>query len=52
MSTGVGMSSCCLSGKLHEGKPAGRVDTIGGLQAYVAEPENGSKEKTVIFLVD
>ncbi|TKA65623.1 hypothetical protein B0A49_08358 [Cryomyces minteri] len=52
MSTGVGMSSCCLSGKLHEGKPAGRVETIGGLQAYVAEPENGSKEKTVVFLVD
>lgn len=52
MSTGVGVSSCCLSGKVQEGKPTGRVEEIAGLQTYVAEPENGSKAKTVIFLVD
>ena len=52
MSTGVGMSSCCLSGKVHEGKPKGREQEIAGLQTYVAEPENGDKSKTVIFLVD
>lgn len=52
MSTGVGMSSCCLSGKVQEGKPTGRVEEIAGLQTYVAEPENGSKAKTIIFLVD
>lgn len=46
------MSSCCLSGKIQEGKPKGRVEEIGGLQTYVAEPEDGSKKKTVIFLVD
>jgi len=52
MSTGVGMSDCCLSGKVHEGTPSGRVDTIGGLQTYIAEPEGGSTAKTVVFLVD
>ncbi|KAK4561029.1 hypothetical protein LTR86_004984 [Recurvomyces mirabilis] len=52
MSTGVGMSSCCLSGRVHEGKPKGREQEIAGLQTYVAEPESGDKSKTVIFLVD
>jgi len=52
MSTGVGVSSCCLSGKIQEGKPKGRVEEIAGLQTYVAEPKDGSKAKTVIFLVD
>jgi len=52
MSTGVGMSSCCLSGKVHEGTPVGHVETIGGLQTYVSEPKNKAKTKTIIFLVD
>ncbi|KAF2454875.1 esterase/lipase [Lineolata rhizophorae] len=52
MSTGVGMSSCCLSGKVKEGKPKGHVSQIGGLEAYISEPETGSTEKTVIFLTD
>ncbi|KAI9829500.1 MAG: hypothetical protein M1819_006320 [Sarea resinae] len=52
MSTGVGMSSCCLSGKLHDGTPKGHVDTIGGLRTYVSEPESKSKEKSIVFLVD
>ncbi|KAI5240458.1 dienelactone hydrolase family protein-like protein [Aureobasidium subglaciale] len=52
MSTGVGMSSCCLTGKVQEGTPKGHVETIAGLQTYVAEPKDGSKWKTVIFLVD
>lgn len=46
------MSACCLSGKVHEGTPTGRVDTIGGLQTYIAEPEGGSTAKTIVFLVD
>ncbi|KAL8934854.1 MAG: hypothetical protein Q9216_005707 [Gyalolechia sp. 2 TL-2023] len=46
------MSSCCLSGALHEGKPTGRIDTIGGLQTYVAEPKNGSKTKSIVFISD
>ncbi|KAF2014722.1 dienelactone hydrolase family protein-like protein [Aaosphaeria arxii CBS 175.79] len=49
---GVGMSSCCLSGKVKEGKPTGIEKTIAGLNTYVAEPENGSKEKSIVFLVD
>jgi hypothetical protein len=48
----VGMSSCCLSGKVKEGKPTGRVEEIGELRTYVSAPENGSKEKSIIFLVD
>lgn len=50
--TGVGVSSCCLSGKVKEGQPKGRVEAIAGLQTYVAEPKDGSKKMTVIFLVD
>ena len=52
MSQHVGMSSCCLSGKVHEGKTAGRIDEIGGLSTYVSEPSNGSKAKTIIFITD
>ncbi|KAF2435137.1 alpha/beta-hydrolase [Tothia fuscella] len=52
MSTGVGTSSCCLSGKLKEGKPVGIEEEIGGLQTYVSAPENNSKEKTIIFFTD
>lgn len=52
MSTGVGMSDCCLSGTVHQGTPTGRVETIGGLNTYVAEPKDGSKAKTVIFISD
>ncbi|KAK3062818.1 hypothetical protein LTS18_003297, partial [Coniosporium uncinatum] len=52
MSTGVGVSECCLSGTIKDGNPKGQVQEIGGLATYVAEPENGSKTKTVVFLVD
>ncbi|KAI4266738.1 MAG: hypothetical protein L6R38_008570 [Xanthoria sp. 2 TBL-2021] len=48
----IGMSSCCLSGALHEGKPTGRVDNIGGLDTYISEPKGGSKTKSVIFISD
>lgn len=52
MSGNVGMSSCCLSGAVHEGKLTGRVETIGGLQCYVSAPEDDSKAKSIVFLVD
>jgi dienelactone hydrolase len=52
MSTGVGMSSCCLSGSVHSGTPKGHVEEIGGLQTYVSEPESKDKSKVVVFLVD
>jgi len=46
------MSSCCLSGKVHEGTPTGKVETIDNLSTYVAAPEGGSKAKTVVFIAD
>ncbi|KAJ9645060.1 hypothetical protein H2199_003064 [Coniosporium tulheliwenetii] len=52
MSEGVGMSSCCLSGKVKSGRPQGTETDIAGLNTYIAEPKDGSKAKTVIFLVD
>ncbi|KAL8714538.1 MAG: hypothetical protein Q9220_001486 [cf. Caloplaca sp. 1 TL-2023] len=48
----IGMSSCCLSGSLHTGKPTGRIDTIGGIDTYIAEPKNGSKARSVVFISD
>ncbi|KAJ9634570.1 hypothetical protein H2199_008853 [Coniosporium tulheliwenetii] len=44
-----GMSSCCLSGRVQEGRPQGTEIEIGGLNTYVAEPQDGSKAKTVII---
>jgi hypothetical protein len=52
MSTGVGMSDCCLSGKVHEGTPTGKIETINSLKTYVAAPKGGSKAKSIVFLVD
>ena len=53
MSENIGMGECCLSGHIHEhAKPTGRVETIGGLQVYVAEPKTGSTEKSIIFITD
>lgn len=52
MSTGVGMSACCLSGKVHDGTPTGNVKTIDNLQIYVASPKDGSKAKTIVFITD
>lgn len=52
MSTSVGMSECCLSGKIHDGVPTGTVETIDNLQTYVAAPKDSSKAKSVVFLVD
>jgi hypothetical protein len=43
---------CCLSGKVHEGTPTGYVETIDNLKTYISAPQNGSKAKTIIFLVD
>ncbi|KAL6716376.1 hypothetical protein ACLMJK_005942 [Lecanora helva] len=48
----VGMSPCCLSGMIHDGKPSGRIDEIGGLQTYIAEPPDGSKRRSLIFISD
>ncbi|KAF2090640.1 dienelactone hydrolase family protein-like protein [Saccharata proteae CBS 121410] len=52
MSTGVGMSACCLSGTIQNGTPKGSVREIGGLNTYISEPSDGSKAKSIIFIVD
>jgi len=46
------MSECCLSGRVQEGTPTGREETIGGLPTYVAEPEDNSTAKSILFIVD
>lgn len=46
------MSDCCLSGKVHEGTPTGKIETINSLKTYVAAPKGGSKAKSIVFLVD
>jgi len=52
MSTSIGMSNCCLSGSVHEGTPTGKIETIGELQTYIAAPKDGSKAKSIVFIVD
>ncbi len=52
MSTGVGVSECCLSGKVHDGSPTGKIETIDNLQTYVAASKDGSKAKSIVFIVD
>ena len=52
MSENVGVSACCLSGKLHEGKPVGREDEIASFSTYISEPKDGSKAKTVVIITD
>jgi hypothetical protein len=47
-----GISECCVTGHLHEGGPTGAVTEIVGLKTYIAEPEGGSKDKSVIFISD
>jgi hypothetical protein len=48
----AGISECCVSGHLHDGKPTGAVAEIAGLKTYIAAPENGSKDKTILFIAD
>ena len=41
----------CVSGTLHEGTPAGRVETIHNLATYVTEPPNGVTPKGIIVII-
>jgi len=52
MSTGVGISSCCLSGSVHSGTPQGREETIAGVSCYISSPSSGSKSKSIIYITD
>lgn len=37
---------------IHSGTPTGSFSTVHGLKTYIASPEGGSKDKTVVFLSD
>jgi hypothetical protein len=40
---------CCLSGTLHEGEERGKVETISGIETYVATPKEGKANGNVVF---
>ncbi|KAJ7484531.1 dienelactone hydrolase endo-1,3,1,4-beta-D-glucanase [Mycena latifolia] len=49
------MSLCkdCVKGVTHEGTPEGKIETIGGIECYVATPTaDYPKDKVVLFLSD
>jgi hypothetical protein len=46
------LQSCCISGHIHDGEPKGAVSKIAGMECYVAEPEGGKKDKTILFIPD
>lgn len=52
MTTCVGISPCCLSGAVHGGIPKGTIEKIGNLDTYVIGPADGSRSKSIVFLVD
>ncbi|KAG9310231.1 dienelactone hydrolase [Chiua virens] len=47
-------STCCFTGLKHTGDPEGRIESIGGLNTYVAEPPTtlGSHRKVLLYLSD
>lgn len=49
-------SSCCWTGFKHTGTPEGRVESLGGLNTYIAEPpanaSSGPHKKVLLFLSD
>ncbi|KAJ7237268.1 dienelactone hydrolase endo-1,3,1,4-beta-D-glucanase [Mycena haematopus] len=49
------MSFCkdCVKGVTHEGTPEGKIESIGGIECYVATPTiDYPKDKVVLFLTD
>ncbi|KAJ7147630.1 alpha beta-hydrolase [Mycena crocata] len=49
------MSFCkdCVKGVTHEGTPEGKIESIGGVECYVATPTvDFPKDKAVLFLTD
>ena len=41
-----------MSGAVHAGTPTGKIETIDSLPTYVAAPKDGSKAKSIVFIVD
>jgi len=49
------MSFCkdCVKGVIHEGTPEGKIETIGGVETYVATPTvDYPKDKVILLLTD
>ncbi|KAN0073120.1 hypothetical protein V8E55_012260, partial [Tylopilus felleus] len=49
-------SACCWTGFKHTGSPEGRIEPLGGLDTYIAEPPagttSGPHKKVLLFLAD
>ena len=49
-------SACCWTGFKHTGSPEGRIEPLGGLDTYIAEPPagttSGPHRKVLLFLAD
>ena len=41
----------CVSGKVHEGTPVGRVDTVHGLPTYISDPPAGQSPKSIVVII-
>lgn len=41
----------CTTGVLHEGTPAGREETIHGLETYVTDPPAGTTPKGFVAII-
>lgn len=41
----------CFSGHVHNGEPGGTIQTIHGLQTYVATPAEGVTPKGIIVMI-
>ena len=46
------LQPCCISGHLHDGQPKGQVSKIAGMDCYIAAPETGKKDKTILIIAD
>jgi hypothetical protein len=40
---------CCLSGTLHEGEERGKIETLSGLETYVATPKTGAANGNIVL---
>ncbi|TFK91184.1 alpha/beta-hydrolase [Polyporus arcularius HHB13444] len=43
---------CCRKTVQHDGEARGKVETIAGVETYVARPADGSNKKVILFFAD
>ncbi|BGP20500.1 hypothetical protein JCM10213_007657 [Rhodosporidiobolus nylandii] len=49
----MSLGSCCVSGYIHDGTPAGKFEELNGVKTYVALPSGDyDKTKALLFLTD